>query len=131
MYRMRKWIIKGQQWDATLEWLKWYNFSAHESIKWRNYDDSTSPANVSGYGTMQISGYNTAWRANNIYDLAGNFNEFTNEMYSVDGKWHVHRGGSFSNGGFYNPAGMRSYGNGVANTYVFDSITFRVALFVK
>jgi hypothetical protein len=122
-------LVTPQEWDATLEWLKWYSYSGYESRNWGNYEDSTSPANVSGYSMLQPTGYSTAWRANNIYDLAGNFSEFTNEIYFST--WYVHRGGSAQTSGYYDPAGVRGYANGVPPAYVFDRITFRVALFVK
>ena len=38
----------------------------------------------------QTSGKNEAWQANNIYDLAGNYEEWTQEARLTDGR--VYRG---------------------------------------
>ncbi len=121
-------LVTGAQWDTTLKWIQWSGKSPTDSRSWGNYSNSTSPANVSGYGNMQISGYSNSWRVKNIYDLAGNLMEFTNELYS---SWNIHRGGGHSYSGSTDPAAVRGYANAVATSYVFDSITFRIALFVR
>ncbi len=118
-------LITGAQWDTVLKWVQNSGKSVTDSRTWGNYVYSSSPANVSGYGSLQISGYSDYWKAKNIYDLAGNIWEWTSERYSVD---FVYRGGAFSTDGGNIPAAYR-------NHYVDNSISrdlgFRIALYIK
>ena len=68
-------MIWGLQWDATCNWLASSGFSIKDSSTWGNYDNNTA----TGHGTEQNTGYSENWKANNIYDFAGNFFEFTQE----------------------------------------------------
>ena len=61
------------------------------SSSWGNYEDSTGAA-ATDSGSKQTSGKNEAWQANNIYDLAGNYYDWTQESnyaYSriIRGRW--------------------------------------------
>ena len=72
-------MIYGCQWDETMSWLKRTKFAGEEekvdenSRSWGNYKDSISPANVSGYGSEQNTGYSENWSANKIYCKWYNF----------------------------------------------------------
>jgi hypothetical protein len=121
-------LITGAEWDTTVKWLSWYGKASTDSRSWGNYSNSTAPANIAGYGIMHISGYSTYWKGNNVYDLAGNLMEFTNEMYST---WNTHRGGGYPYYGNTDPVAVRNYANAVSPSYVFSDITFRIALFIK
>ena len=68
-----------------------------DSSSWGNYQDSISPANVSGYGTPQDTGYSEYWSANKIYDLAGNYYDWIQEAYYTNNR--IYRGGYYSNSG--------------------------------
>ena len=82
-------MIYGVQWDAVCSWLKQSGFDINDSSKWGNYNNYNSTNGysegdegyVSGAGSMQDTGYSEYWKANNIYDLAGNYNEWTQEAY--------------------------------------------------
>ena len=97
-------MIWGTQWDATLEWLaqsytkdnttgKLYRDIAR-SARWGNYSDSdnftyyTSITDTTGTtksGSKKIPTGSTEYtKANNIYDLAGNCYEWTQEAYDTD-----------------------------------------------
>ena len=108
-------MIYGCQWDETMSWLKRTKFAGQEekvdkdSRSWGNYSDSTSPANVSGYGDSQDTGYSKYWSANNIYDLAGNYHEWTQEAIYTNGR--VKRGGIYNYSGSGNPGSYRTYSN--------------------
>ncbi len=84
-------MIWGCQWDVTCKWLidsgeKTSDEVLTNSSNWGNYADSTIPANTGNYvrGSKQNTGSNEAWIANNIYDLAGNCDEWTQEAYDTN-----------------------------------------------
>jgi Tfp pilus assembly protein PilE len=117
-------LITGTQWDTTLEWIKDSGKDVINSMTWGNYNDSLDPANVIGYSSLQLTGYSEYWKANNIYDLAGNVWEWTNEKYGAN---YVFRGGECNGTGSYPVASRRDF-----NSTVFgDGITFRVVLYIK
>ena len=86
-------MIWGCQWDVTMNWLissgaKTSDEVNKDSSTWGNYSDSTGNAKVTvtengketeKYGSKQNTGYSEYWKANNIYDLAGNCFEWTQE----------------------------------------------------
>ncbi|MNI84741.1 hypothetical protein D3C73_1416700 [compost metagenome] len=109
--------------------MKWIKNSGknveNDSRNWGNYNDSISPANVSGYSNLQISGYSNYWKVKNIYDLAGNTDKWTNEKYST---FFVLRGGYYGTEGTTDPASYRSYDFG---TNFNEGHSFRPSLYIK
>ena len=104
-------MIWGCQWDVTCNWLvssggKKSDEVFTDSSSWGNYNDSTGNAAVDGYGSKQNTGYSEYWKANNIYDFAGNCWEWTQEGVSTDRR--VIRGGKYNSDGFHNPASCKS-----------------------
>ena len=97
-------MIWGLQWDATCNWLDNSGFSITDSSTWGNYEDNTAD----GHGSKQNTGFSENWKANNIYDFAGNFFEFTQEASSTG--YRASRGGVYGSYGSRNPASVR--GNG-------------------
>ena len=97
-------MIWGLQWDATCNWLADSKFDITDSSTWGNY--STNDA--TGHGSKQNTGFSESWKANNIYDFAGNCFEFTQEANSTN--YRAIRGGYYSNYGSYNPASCRGGG---------------------
>ena len=125
-------MIYGCQWDETMSWLKRTKFVGEEekvdedSRSWGNYKDSISPANVSGYGSEQNTGYSENWSANKIYDLAGNYDGWTQEAsYTYD---RVGRGGYYGNSGSGVPGSYR--GNDSPNISGYNS-TARATLIIS
>ena len=98
-------MIWGCQWDATCDFIskKGEQKSITNSSTWGNYRDNTE----TGKGTKQITGYSEAWKANNIYDIAGNCYEWTQEANRADCR--VGRGGYYNVNGSLNPASNRAY----------------------
>ena len=96
-------MIWGLQWDATCNWLDSSGFSKTDSRTWGNYRNNTAD----GRGSLQNTGYSESWKANNIYDFAGNCYEFTQEAGSTDNR--TVRGGNYPNHGHYYPASRRNY----------------------
>ena len=121
-------MIWGCQWDVTCNFIanKGEQKSITNSSSWGNHSNSTGNAAVkvtengtetNKYGTKQNTGYSEYWKANNIYDLAGNCWEWTQE--ADDTGVRAGRGGIYFNNGSSSPASSRS-GSSPDN----DSISF-------
>ena len=87
-------MIWGCQWDVTCNFIanKGDKKDIADSRTWGNYNDSEGDAKVivtengtetKKYGSKQNTGYSEYWKANNIYDLAGNCYEWTQEADST------------------------------------------------
>ena len=109
-------MIWGCQWDVTCNFIanKGDKKDIADSRTWGNYNDSEGDAKVivtengtetKKYGSKQNTGYSEYWKANNIYDLAGNCYEWTQEALSVNGR--AVRGGNYGSGGSGAPASLR------------------------
>ena len=101
-------MIYGCMWDYTLEWLietgsKTYSEIGKDSKGWGNY-----MYNIDGTrGYKKPSGYSESWKANNIYDMAGNVYDWTLE--ARQDYFRMARGNSYYS---YDPpyaAGARKY----------------------
>ena len=103
-------MIWGLQWDATCKWLATSNFDITNSSTWGNYSNNTA----GGHGTKQNTGYSESWKANNIYDFAGNCYEFIQEAYHTSIR--ASRGGCYDGDGSSGPASYR-YFSSPANAY--------------
>ena len=114
-------MIWGLQWDATCNWLASSGFSIKDSRTWGNYYDSTA----TGHGTKQNTGFSENWKANNIYDFAGNCSEYTQEAnltYNRDS-----RGGNYDGPGFDGPASNHCVNN---PTYTLSNYGSRPTLYL-
>ena len=99
-------MIWGCQWDITMNWL--INSGAKTSVEvnndsssWGNYyetsvkaDDGTTVIKASGKFQKLNTGKTTFTMANNIYDLAGNVMEWTQE--ARDTNFRVNRGSDYT-----------------------------------
>ena len=112
-------MIWGCQWDVTCNFIakKGEQKSITDSRTWGNYNDSEGDAKVivtengtetNKYGTKQNTGYSEYWKANNIYDLAGNCYEWTQEASGTGSR--ADRGGGCFSGGSSEPASDRVSG---------------------
>ena len=112
-------MIWGCQWDVTMNWLISSGAKTSEEVNkdsssWGNYkdtsikaDDGTTEIKESGTGSVLNTGETTFTMANNIYDLAGNVSESTQEgFYST----RANRGGNFYMESSDYPASKRSGG---------------------
>ena len=132
MYSGKSKLISGAGWARTLNWLietkaKTENEVFVNSSSWGNYNDSTGNAKTnSGMNNMNYTtGRNEAWKANNIYDLAGNVRDWTTEAYSSDKR--VNRGGYCYDDCSVYPASVRNY---YVSGDSYNDIGFRPALYL-
>ena len=75
------------------------------SSSWGNFYNSKGDA-ATNSGSKQNTGASEYWKSNNIYDLAGNVYEWTQEKYST-GTDSIGRGDEYIYEGGYNPAANR------------------------
>ena len=93
------------EYDTVLEWfiktgVKTFYEIANDSTEWGNYyNTENSPMDVVETGSRE------EWCVNNIYDLAGNVDEWTQE--SDCDEYYVVRGGFCLDNGYDNPAAYR------------------------
>ena len=121
-------LCYGVQWDAVMNFVSDATHNIKDSRSWGNYNNSTGAAATnSGSSNMNYTtGRNEAWKAKNIYDLAGNVLEWTMESYSS-----YNRG---SRGGDFNSSGSNRPASGRYNTYptgAVDNIGFRATLYIQ
>ena len=124
-------LMYGVEWDSVLNWLK-DNATISSSItgqtktmniddiqtdssSWGNCNTSTGDA-ATDSGDLQNTGYSEYWKANNIYDLAGNAREWTQEKYST-GTLRADRGGDYGHDGDDRPSAYRNFDNESASDY--------------
>ena len=124
-------LITGAGWDRTMNWLVETGMEEekvlYDSRSWGNYEDSIENALTnSGSSNMNWrTGRSEYWKANNIYDLAGNTEEWTQEMF---GSEILYRGGYAGFSGTTAYSCSRSYDQQVdAST----AVSFRTQLFIK
>ena len=126
-------LITGKAWDTTCHWIEdsLSSINASASLKdsryYGNYNDSIVPA-VENSRARRTAGFSESWKTKNIYDLAGNMEERTSEVYS--NSYSVIRGGCcFNSGsGVGRPVSCR-VGDYFKNAY--DYRGFRVRLYIK
>ena len=116
----------GAEYDSVLEWfikteVKTLTEIVEDSTEWGNYwNIENSPKKVVETGSRE------EWCANNIYDFAGNVDEWTQEQNKSSCR--VIRGGFFGNFGFDFPVAYRYYKYPL--NYYFDT-GFRATLYIK
>ena len=115
----------GAEYDSILEWfiktkVKTIAEIVNDSTKWGNYYNSEN--NYSG--KVVKTGSKEEWCVNNIYDFAGNVDEWTQEKWN---SFYIFRGGSASYKNLY-PVAAREYMRFRTN-YFFTG--FRAALYIK
>ena len=94
-------MIWGLQWDATCNWLADSKFDITDSSKWGNHSNN----DATGHGSKKNTGSSESWKANNIYDFAGNCWEWTQEAYNTSNR--AGRGGGYNGSGSSYPASYR------------------------
>ena len=118
-------LMYGIEWDSILNWLKG-NATISSAINgqtkimeladiqtnscsWGNCNNSTGDAAIDS-ASKQTTGKSEYWKVNNIYDLAGNIFELTQEKYSTSStstQYYAIRGGRYNGNGDYVPVAFR------------------------
>ena len=117
----------GAEYDSVLEWfikteVKTLAEIADDSTEWGNHwNTENSPSKVVETGSRE------KWCANNIYDFAGNVDEWTQEQNKRSGGYVI-RGGTYRNEGYYLPVAYRCYSN---PKLVYNNTGFRATLYIK
>ena len=105
-------MIWGSLWDRTLIWLEETREKSYaeivDSSTWGNHSDSSGAAEANS-GEKRATGFSEAWKANNIYDLAGNVCDLTIEASFTRNR--VYRGGYYNSYGSTFPASDRLSNN--------------------
>ena len=123
---VRSHLTFGAEYDSVLEWfiktgVKTLAEIAKDSTEWGNHwDTENSPREVVETGSRE------KWSANNIYDFAGNVNEWTQEQ--KQGCCHVIRGGCYYANGYVDPVAFRC--SHFPCDYC-DCTGFRATLYIK
>ena len=138
-------MVWGCQWDETMSWLvtsggKTYAEVNTDSSGWGNYYNSRVYSSDRNYvikdstnGTKLNTGVTTYTKANNIYDLAGNCYEWTQEACGTGSR--ICRGGTIQGFGSDYPASTRKYATNIQDPFwpikSFDDRSSRTTLYIK
>ena len=128
-------LISGAGWDRTMNWIiETGTKTGYEvyldSSSWGNYNNSVGDAAI-GAGEQNMdytTGKSEYWKANNIYDLAGNMAEWTQEKDNTNND-RIIRSGDYNGGCGYCPSGLRD--TGFSDAFLRSDISFRVQLFIN
>ena len=116
----------GAEYDSVLKWfikteIKTLAEIAEDSTEWGNHwSTENSPKEVVETGSRE------EWCANNIYDFAGNVDEWTQEQN--ESSYRVIRGGYCNDDGGNSPVAYRDCGN---PDVCYDDTGFRATLYIK
>ncbi len=129
---IRSHLTFGAEYDSVLEWFikskaRTHSEIAENSTNWGNYfNTENSPKEIVETGSRE------EWCTNNIYDLAGNVAEWTQEQQErKDGSYHVVRDGGFYHNGLDFPVNYRYYGHFNNCSFFYISTGFRATLYIK
>ena len=117
-------LMSAIDWDTTCVYISDKVLSITNSRSYGNYSDSTTPANVDGYGSIKTTGYSEIWKVKNIYDLAGNVEEWVAAVYNNSDRGLC--GGSYLLTGSRYSVTSRRLGNRAS-----ESLGFRIRLYIK
>ena len=99
-------LINGTQWDSLVYFLSQNSYNVSNSTSFGNYGSGTIS---SPNGTLLLnSASSIKYSTKNIYDLAGNLSEYTNEHPNGTSNKAVIRGGSYMYSGSAFPLSYRN-----------------------
>ena len=108
-------MIYGCQWDETCSWLEKNGYDINDSSEWGNYT-----------GGKKETGSDSKYKANEIYDMAGNCYDWTQEAYSSS--YRITRGGKYNNSGSSYPASDRDVD---LPSFSSSNLTSRATLYIS
>ena len=116
-------LPSSYDWDLMCKWLQDTGYNIYDSTQYGNYTD-----NREGAHALAITGRNSKWVMNNIYDIAGNAWELTTETWKLNGKKnHTGRGGGYTSDGKQYPVSCKMPEYDGVYTY----IGFRIVLYLN
>lgn len=115
-------LINSYAWDSICNWMRNTEINIDDSTSYGNYQNSSD-----GLNRVLETGSNERWKANNIYDMAGNAWEYTTEEYGSHEKYHIGRGGGYWNYGNLYPISTRGTSEDSSDL----NIGFRVVMYLK
>lgn len=117
-------LMNSYAYDTMLIWLEANEYNVEtDSKNWGNYANNSQTNH-----NVENAGNNVAWKANNIYDIAGNVSEWTTEETEQEDEIKsIYRGGSYYNDGNITPAGIRQADkpDKIANNIGFRAILYK------
>ena len=118
-------------WTITRETAK-YTTNSNSDKTWTLISSETNKAKTKNASTsiLLTTGASEDFKTKNIYDLAGNVMEWTNEIYSTNSNFRVIRGGYYSRNGTSTPVSNRNV-NGFYPSDCLSYIGFRPVLYIK
>ena len=122
-------MMYGCTWDAICLFINQHGdkVSLTDSTTYGNYTTYDENWNVIHQGVKANTGSNDTWRANNIYDIAGNCYEWTQEANVTFDR--ACRGGGYDGSGSSGPVTVR--GNGIPDGSIYDDLSSRPILYIK
>ena len=121
---------KNNAWTINRETVKYavYNTSTYQLGDWTSIsaEENKTKTKTASESILLTTGASEDFKTNNIYDLAGNVEEWTNEAYFTTCR--VSRGGRYSLSGTSDPVSTRRYGS---PNLCISSFGFRPALYIK
>ena len=118
-------LVYGAEYDSVLAWIIKSKAKTIEEITEDSGDCGNYVNNAGSLQTTLDTGIAESWSMKNIYDLAGNVDEWTQEKY---GNRQVIRGGNCDDLGFNSPVACRNWLDPMYNS---NRTGFRVALCIK
>ena len=158
-------LVTGTMWDTMMKYMQAHGVNVTDNCTWGNFVSKSITGTRGKYCTVDANGNTTAWKDTtssdkgtdvsnatciilttgstedvmkmNIYDVAGNLYEWTDEaayinVYSSYNKWalNILRGGGCAHNNISYPACYR-YGDSIYAATTYTHVGFRVALYIK
>lgn len=120
-------ITSGEAFDSVLRWIiksnaKTYDEVVEDSQNWGNYWDEVNDSHCE----VMPTGSEERWSVLNIFDIAGNVEEWTSERWKA--KFRAVRGGNYDGSGRASPVARRTYSS---PDHESDGKSFRAVLYLK
>ena len=123
----KKGNYQNNAWTINRETAK-YTTNPYSDTTWTSIsaEENKTKTKTASELILLTTGASEDFKTKNIYDLAGNVNEWTNEAYFTT--YRVNRGGCYGGPSTYSPASVRER---YEPYYCSSSIGFRPALYIK
>ena len=123
-------LIYGTQWDTALKFIGAYGgdtkYATYSGGK-GNLNETYGGEDIASTSAPAVCGAREAFRQKNIYDMAGNVDEWTVEQYNSTDR--VTRGATYKYSQSGGPAATRAFFDPTLRNHI--ETGFRVALYIK